>query len=488
MAPLGSAASELYASFAASSHIPVLLVDRDGVLLAFNHGAEQVYGYAASEVLGTSVLGTVPRELHAEACALLARAFAGERVLAHETRRVCKGGRTVEVSLSCSPVRDPAGAVVAVAESVDVSAERVAAEQLFQTVFEACPSGMLLVDRTGQVILANAEAAAQLGYGPGGLLGLSVHELLAHPEQGDADLRAYFAAAERSRSPELPGFTARRRDGTPFPVELALNPVRVGDDDFVLCVVADMTERRAAERRERAYQLKLEQSNRDLQQFAYVASHDLKEPLRVVQAYAELLLTKWAYALDDRARKYVGHIHDESRRALALVHDLLSFARIDQGAAPAYQALATTQLVADVVASLTASWPRAQLASQITVAELPAVLADPAQLRQVFHNLLSNALKFVRPGELPSIAVTGERTRDEVVIHVADRGIGIDGDAPVFDMFGRAPTRTRYEGHGVGLAIVQRIVARHGGRVWHAPRAGGGTTFSVALPAPPEAP
>ena len=230
----------------------------------------------------------------------------------------------------------------------------------------------------------------------------------------------------------------------------------------------------------------LERSNRDLEQFAYAASHDLQEPLRMVRSYMELLTEDYAEQLDAGARQYVAYAHDGAVRMQELVQGLLAYSRVGSEAKP-LEPVDTARLLQQVMHDL----QQAIAASGATVVhgELPEVEGDRTQLAQLFQNLVSNGLKF-RGATTPQVNVSCRRDHDDWVFSVRDNGIGIAAADfnRVFDMFRRLHHRTEYPGTGIGLAMCRKIVERHGGRIWLQSKLGNGSTFFFTLPAGQPAP
>ncbi len=225
----------------------------------------------------------------------------------------------------------------------------------------------------------------------------------------------------------------------------------------------------------------LERSNTELQQFAYVASHDLTEPLRMVVSYLELLNLRAEKKLGAEEREFIGYAADGARRMQHLIQDLLAYARVDTRARP-LEPIDCERVLASVLANL-----KVAIAESQTIVEhdpLPIVQGDVMQLTQVFQNLIGNAIKF-RGREAPKIHVGARRENGEWVFHVRDNGIGI---APknferIFILFQRLHTRQEYAGTGMGLAICKKIIERHGGRIWVESKPGEGTTFFFTIPA-----
>src|ERR1700682_5591556 len=217
---------------------------------------------------------------------------------------------------------------------------------------------------------------------------------------------------------------ARRQDGSEFPVEIGLNPIETASGTQTLISVVDITARKQAERAELEYTRELQRSNAELEQFAYIASHDLQEPLRMVASYTELLAERYRGKLDKRADKYIGYAVDGARRMQRLIHDLLYYARVSSQGKPV-QPTDTSVLLASVVAMMSKSIENGK--AEVVRENMPTVSADELQLGQVFQNLLGNALKF--HGErAPRIQVRADSIEDGNMwrFSVADNGIGID--------------------------------------------------------------
>ncbi|MFZ0284099.1 MAG: ATP-binding protein, partial [Terriglobales bacterium] len=226
----------------------------------------------------------------------------------------------------------------------------------------------------------------------------------------------------------------------------------------------------------------LARSNHDLEQFAYVASHDLQEPLRMVAAYTQLLGERYANKLDENADKYIHYAMEGAQRMQTLVQDLLTFSRVgrDRQRAP----VACEEVVREALKNLQAALQES--GAEVQHDGLPGVNGDRTQLLQLFQNLIGNAIKF-RGDRAPLIAVGAEKIGNELVFCVSDNGIGIAAEHmdTIFVIFQRLHTRAEYPGNGVGLAICKKIVEQHGGRIWVESKAGEGTSFKFTLPASP---
>jgi light-regulated signal transduction histidine kinase (bacteriophytochrome) len=244
----------------------------------------------------------------------------------------------------------------------------------------------------------------------------------------------------------------------------------------------DITARRRAELAVEERARDLERSNAELEQFAYVASHDLSEPLRMVSSYLQLLRRRYRGKLDADADEFIDFAVDGAGRMRGLIDDLLTYSRAgrdDQPLAP----VATREVVEHVLESLRAQDDARE--AHVTLGELPTVQGDPHQLGQLFQNLIGNALKFVPPERTPEISVAAERDGAAWRFTVADNGIGLEPAYAerIFRMFQRLHTRDDYPGTGIGLAIAKKVIERHDGDIWAEPAPDGGTRFHFTLPA-----
>ena len=253
-----------------------------------------------------------------------------------------------------------------------------------------------------------------------------------------------------------------------------------GGEALILLAMEDVTDRRHAERllSERAEELA--RSNADLEQFAYVASHDLQEPLRMVASYSDLLAARYRDQLDDRARDYIEYIVDGAQRMQRLIDDLLTFSRATR------EGEQTSEVEADEALKSALRALRAAVKESgavVTQDSLPKVHIPPSQLQQLFQNLIGNAIKF-RGEETPRIHLSVRRQDSEWWFSIRDNGIGIDPahHDRIFGLFQRLHGRSEYPGSGVGLALCKKIVEARGGRIWVESASGEGTTFWFTLP------
>ena len=259
---------------------------------------------------------------------------------------------------------------------------------------------------------------------------------------------------------------------------------------FVLTVIYNtyrfVQERTQAEAQVAMYANELERSNQELQQFAYVASHDLQEPLRKIRTFGERLKMRNAEKLDRRSLDYIARMNNAAERMQQLIEDLLTFSRVTTQSIP-FERVDLNHVAQEVMADLEARIE--QVEGQVIVQSLPTIKADPPQMHQLLQNLVGNGLKFHREGVPPVVTVKGETVtkngRKQARLTIADNGIGIDSEHldSIFEMFQRLHGRSDYEGTGIGLSICRRIVERHDGTITVESQPGKGTTFIVTLPA-----
>jgi PAS domain S-box-containing protein len=273
-----------------------------------------------------------------------------------------------------------------------------------------------------------------------------------------------------------------RKDGTPFWNDVTITPIRDarGNLTHFVGVVTDVTARVEAEHvRQRAAE-ELRRSNEELERFAYVASHDLQEPLRMVASYTQLLARRYKDKLDDSGREFIEFAVDGAKRMQEFIQDLLKYSRVGTQGRP-FQDVEMNRVMERVIANL--RFAIEEKKAEVAVADLPVLWGDPVQLAQVFQNLIGNALKFCSTGRPLKIEIGASQVEDFWEFTVRDNGIGIDPEDTerIFVIFQRLHTRQEYEGTGIGLAICKKIVERHGGRIWVDSIKGEGSTFHLTI-------
>ncbi|MDX1494654.1 MAG: ATP-binding protein [Longimicrobiales bacterium] len=350
--------------------------------------------------------------------------------------------------------------------------------------------GLCIADFDGRFHRLNPALSTILQRSEDELLATPFLELV-HPDDVDDTVRVMGALGEGST---VISFENRYRMGDGTYRWISWNAAPSPSGDRIYAIARDVTEKRELvdelsrardESRERARKLaetaqELARSNEDLQQFAYVASHDLQEPLRMVAGYTELLAKRYKGKLDDDADQFIDFAVDGAHRMKDLISSLLAFSRVhSQGAdfEPIDLEAVMQRVRRDLARRI------AETGAEITSDPLPTVHGDEVQLGQLLQNLVANALKFASPDVPPRIHVAAVRQADEWHISVQDNGIGIDArhTQRIFEIFQRLHGRGQYSGTGIGLAICKRIVHRHGGRIWVESEPGKGSTFHFTL-------
>jgi PAS domain S-box-containing protein len=352
-------------------------------------------------------------------------------------------------------------------------------EDLWRKMLDNAPGYLWATDLEGRIMLANR---APPGLTPELLVGRSVFDFT--PDDAEALLRRSIQRTIDTR--QTTGFESRGvATGTWYRLEIG--PMTRGGDVIGLVMnTTDVTDRKHAELELAAKAEALERSNAELEQFAYVASHDLQEPLRMVAGFTKLLKKEYGGQLGPEADGYIDFAVDGARRMQRLISDLLEFARVGSRGR-SFHPVDLGEIVQDVLRDLQLALADAR--AEIELGSLPTVVGDRRQLSQLLLNLLTNALKFREPGEPARVEITAEVHSDRTVVAVRDRGIGIDPRyvSRIFGVFQRLHARDEFPGTGIGLAICKKIVERHGGTIWVDSAPGEGATFyfSIVRPAAP---
>jgi PAS domain S-box-containing protein len=461
----------------------IIVVDVDGTIVLVNRQSENLFGYSREELLGQQVDRLVPERFRGQHPKNRSGFMAAPQQRAMGAGRdlfgLRKDGSEVPIEIGLTPVRTPQGAFV-LSAIVDIT-ERKRAEERFRIAVEASPNAMVMVDSAGRIVLVNGQTEQMFGYTRAELLGQMVDVLVPkrlrqrHPEFR----RTFFG----SPSPRPMGagrdLYGLRKDRTEIPVEIGLSPIETDEGMMVLSAIVEITERKKAEQILSQQAEELARSNAELEQFAYVASHDLQEPLRAVAGCLQILERRLEGRLGERDAELVAHAVEGASRMQNLIDGLLALSRVGTRG-DVFREVDLNDALRTACANLSSAI--AETGAAIEVGELPRVTADRTQMVQLFQNLLGNALRY-RSDRGAEIEIGARQTGRDWLLWVKDNGIGIERQYwdRIFRVFQRLHTRQQYPGTGIGLSICQKIVERHGGRIWLESIPGEGTTFFFSL-------
>ncbi|RKD93253.1 PAS domain S-box protein [Halopiger aswanensis] len=453
----------------------VYVVDEDGRFTTVNETYADMVGYDPDDLIGEHVSLVVDDEV-ADRVSDLEETVAGDAEWPTvEADLRTADGDTVPVEASFAMLPEDGGEWHRVGIVRDISDRKERERQLeeserrYRTLIENFPDGAVgLFDENLTYTVAGGQLLGEAGVQPDDRVGNSVYD--TYPDEVVEEIEPYYRAALEGESNTFDvEFYGRQLHAHTLPVRNADGDIYAG-----MVVVQDVTERREYER-------KLEQSNERLERFAYAASHDLQEPLRMVTSYLQLLENRYAEAFDEDGQEFLAFAVDGADRMRDMIDGLLEYSRVETRG-DSFEPADLNAVVDEVLADL--QFRIEETDAEISVADLPELEADASQLRQVFQNLLSNALTY-SGDEPPRVHVSADRRGDEWVLSVEDDGIGIDpaDQDRVFTIFDRLHSRAEYDGTGIGLALCERIVERHGGEIWVDSEPGEGSTFSFTLPA-----
>jgi PAS domain S-box-containing protein len=339
-----------------------------------------------------------------------------------------------------------------------------------------------VVNQAGVIVLVNVQAEKQFGYRRDELVGQKVMNII--PE-GFAE--RLIADATRSTAEALAQqigmgieLSGRRKDGTEFPIEIMLSPLESTEGILVTAAIRNISARKKSEQELAVANQVLEESNLELKQFAYIASHDLQTPLRSIAGFVQLLQQEYEGKLDEQARDWILRTVRAVARMQTLIRDLLSYSRVEARSGPFTQ-IPFVDIVNDALILLESSIHDS--GGQVACGKLPIVMGDRSQLVQLMQNLIGNGLAY-RSDKPPHIHISAERGGKDWIFSIRDNGIGIDPKhyEPIFEIFKRLHHQKDKPGTGIGLAVCRRVVTRHGGKIWVESESGYGSTFHFTIP------
>jgi PAS domain S-box-containing protein len=469
----------------------MVVVNQAGEIVLVNGQVEKQFGYRRDELVGQKVKNIIPEgfaeRLIADATRSTADALAQHIGAGIELSGRRKDGTEFPIELMLSPLESAEGILVTAAIRnitlrKDAEKHLVQMESRYRGLLEAAPDAMVVVNQAGEIVLVNVQVEKQFGYRRDELVGQKVkniipegfaERLIADATRSTADALAQHIGA----GIELSG---RRKDGTEFPIEIMLSPLASAEGILVTAAIRNISARKKSEKELEVANQVLEESNLELKQFAYVASHDLQSPLRSITGFLQLLQQEYQGKLDEQAQDWIRRTVRAVARMQTLIRDLLSYSRVDARSGPLTQ-IPFLDIVNDALILLESSIRDS--GGQVTWGELPIVMGDRSQLVQLLQNLIGNGLAY-RSDKPPDIHISAKRSGKDWIFSVRDNGIGIDPKHydQIFEIFKRLHSQKDHPGTGIGLAVCRRVVNRHGGKIWVESEPGHGSTFHFTIP------
>lgn len=460
------------------------LMKPDGTMIEVNQTALDFAGLEHSDVVGRpfweTMWWTTSEEAQARLKSAISMAAKGE-FTRYEADIVGKGNKVATVDFSLKPVRDDLGRVVLIIpEGCDITERKEIekslreSERRFRAIFEGALDAILIADNDGRYADANPAACALLGLAREKLIGRSAREFTAPDFDFERGWRNFVEFGK-----EMGEFRFVRPDGVVREVEY--HTTSGFYPKHHLSILRDITARKRTEEELKCYASKLEMANQGLREFAVVASHDFREPLRKILAFGELLQNESADLSEEKGRDYLKRMTSAAKRMETLLDALLSYTRVSTQAEP-FEETSLMQAAREAVSDLEHAIASAD--GHVEIGDLPTIEADATQMRQLFQNLIGNGIKYHRENHKPSVKVYGDVAGNVCQLFVEDKGIGFDTKNldRMFQPFQRLHSRATYEGTGMGLAICRKIVERHHGVISAESTPGEGSTFIVSLP------
>lgn len=477
----------------------IITIDERGNIESVNPAASRLFGYDAAEMIGQNVKMLMPEPYHSEHDGYLSHyRDTGEKKIIGIGREVSgrrKDGATFPMHLAISELRlGERRMFTGIARDISDVKQAMQAmqnsEAKMRAIVDCTLDGLVTINAKGVISTFNPACERMFGYLAADVIGQNVKMLMPEPYHSQHD--GYLAHYMQTGKAKIIGtmgreLTARRKDGSIFPIDLSISAFMLHDGQHFEGIIRDITARKTAEETLRRYTRALEISNRELEEFAHIASHDLKEPLRGIENLSAFLKEDYADRLDEEGMKRLDRIGYLAARSQQLVNDLLHFSELGHSDL-AIQETDLNAVIADIREML-AVWLEEKNAKIVVPEPLPVILCDKPRITEAFRNLITNGVKYNdKPEKTVEIRFIREHRMpdgsEQNVFSVRDNGMGIEqkNHEKVFRIFQRLQTASREEGTGVGLAFVKKIVERYGGHIWLDSAPGSGTAFHFTLP------
>ncbi|MEO6720631.1 MAG: PAS domain S-box protein [Ferruginibacter sp.] len=473
------------------SNDAIYIHDHDGNIISWNEGAEKMYGYSEKAALKMKVWNIIPSFLQPETETLTNKIIAGEKIEGLETKRITKHGKLLDVLFSASVIADMGAEKVSIAiTEKDITEQKIAdelvkeSETRFRKLFENAPCAMWVYDMvTLKFLEVNHTAVVLYGYSREEFLSMRITDI--RPE--DEIPKLMKRLADLSAPSSTGTWIHRLRNGQLIHVEITSDPIDFKGQKALLVMANNVSERKKAEQQIRQLNTELqinihqlETTNKEIESFSYSISHDLRAPLRAINGYSRIIGEDYSEALDEEGNRLLTNIQSNVRNMGLLIDDLLAFSRLGRKEVQK-TSVQNTAMVNSIVNEIQG---QGHCSALIKIGDLPVSYADHSLLRQVWINLISNAIKYSCKKESPVIEIGSINAEGEITYYVKDNGAGFNMEYAnkLFGVFQRLHSPNEFEGTGIGLAIVQRIIVKHGGRVWAEGVVDKGATFYFTLP------
>jgi PAS domain S-box-containing protein len=481
---LAARESALLGAIVNSCDDAIVSKDLNGIIQSWNRGAERIFGHTAEEAIGQSITLIIPADRLHEESAILEQLKRGERVDHLETVRARKDGSLLHVSLTISPVKDAEGRIVGASKVARDITERKRISELQErlaAIVESSDDAMISEDLDGIILSWNRGAERLFGYQAEEIVGKHISTIAA-PDRID-EIPGILDRIRRGERVEHVETRRMAKDGRILTVSITVSPIRNASGVIIGAskVARDITDRVLHQKALEQANTALRHANADLQQFAYSASHDLQEPLRMVAAYSELLQREFGGQLGEAGNEYIRHTIRGAQRMESLLRDLRTYMQVSTADQQPADDVEAGEILRKTLGGLQQSIEESGAA--VTSTPLPCVRMHGFELEQVFQNLIGNAIRY-RTSAPPRIHITAGPRESDWLFSVQDNGIGIDPrfKEQIFGIFKRLHSNSKYPGTGMGLAICHRIVERAGGRIWVESEPGAGSTFFFTIP------
>lgn len=471
------------------SNNAIYIHDSEGKIISWNKGAEKIYGYPEEEALNMKVGNIIPEYVQRETEIIINKIVTGEKIQSFDTKRISKHGKLLDVTFSASLLAETESDDFSIAVTeTDITERKFADEQMkesearFKKLFQNAPYPMWVYDlKSLRFLEVNQTALSSYGYSREEFLSMKITDI-----RPASDIpRLLEDVNHHTNTTGL--WVHQLKNGQLIDVEITSHLLDFQGHKASLVMANNITERKKAEEQIRLLNAELqtniqqlEITNSELESFSYSVSHDLRAPLRAMNGYSKMLEEDYEFVIDSEGKRLLSNIQLNARKMGNLIDDLLTFSRL--GRKEVIKSLINNkELVNDVLIEIK---NLTNYCAEIKLSQLPHSYADQALIRQVWLNLLSNAVKYSAKKEKPVIEIGFTKLENEIMFFVKDNGAGLNMQYAdkLFGVFQRLHNPNEFEGTGIGLAIVHRIITKHGGRVWAESRINEGATFYFILP------